>query len=148
MARLVGVLLDMGMEGLALGPTPGPKSHDKIQDKAASLLICHQAPHISEKKMEAAAVTSFSSIFPLYSTIRATPRSSTFLSLRSLTSFSSPLPNSFPHLSSPGNSVCLPNRSLCTATRSHMESEPPVSPFQVPRIPLDFQFKIFFCLGN
>ncbi|CBI32019.3 unnamed protein product, partial [Vitis vinifera] len=80
--------------------------------------------------MEAAAVTSFSSIFPLYSTIRTTPRSSTFLSLRSLTSFPSPLPTSFPHLSSPGNSVSLLNRSLCTATRSHMEPEPPVPPFQ------------------
>ncbi|RVW82432.1 hypothetical protein CK203_048980 [Vitis vinifera] len=117
----------MGMEGLALGPTCGLKSHGKIRDKAASLLICR---HISGKKMEAAAVTSFSSIFPLYSTIRTTPRSSTFLSLRSLTSFPSPLPTSFPHLSSPGNSVSLLNRSLCTATRSHMEPEPPVPPFQ------------------
>ena len=140
-----GVLLDMGMEGLALGPTCGLKSHGKIRDKAASLLICR---HISGKKMEAAAVTSFSSIFPLYSTIRTTPRSSTFLSLRSLTSFPCPLPTSFPHLSSPGNSVSLLNRSLCTATRSHMEPEPPVPPFQVPGISLGFQFKIFFYLGN
>lgn len=135
----------MGMEGLAHGPTCGLKSHGKIRDKAASLLICR---HISEKKMEAAAVTSFSSIFPLYSTIRTTPRFSTFLSLRSLTSFPSPLLISFPHLFSPGNSVSLLNRSLCTATRSHMESEPPVPPFQVPGISLDFQFKIFFYLGN